>query len=146
MKLIDKKNYISIVCISFTLVVCGKLLLEKMSGFTDRNYTENIFACLGFSVIITAVLAMHFYLQRFPLVPVLIGQYAAVVAAVVILVKVVDRLYGTDTNAMWQMILSVTIPFIVSAAVSTSIFSSRFFSSARSHNMLTISESMEARL
>lgn len=117
MKLIDKKNFISIVCISFTLVVCGKLLLEKLSGFTDKHYTENIFTCLCFSVIITAVLALHFYLQRFPLVPVLIGQYAAVVAAVVVLVKVVDRFSGTETTAMRQMILSVTIPFIVSAAV-----------------------------
>ena len=37
MKLINKKNFISIVCISFTLIVCGKLLIEKIAGFTDRQ-------------------------------------------------------------------------------------------------------------
>lgn len=117
MKLINKKNFISIVCISFTLLVCGKLLIEKAMGFTDRHYTENIFTCLGFSIIITAVLALHFYLQRFPLIPVLIAQYAIVIGTTVGFVKLADIIADTDTNAMWQMILSVTIPFIISAAV-----------------------------
>ena len=117
MKLINKKNFISIVCISYTLLVCGKLLIEKAMGFTDRHYTENIFTCLGFSIIITAVLALHFYLQRFPLLPVLIAQYAIVTGATVCFVKLADIIAETDTNAMWQMILSVTIPFIISAAV-----------------------------
>ena len=116
MKLINKKNCISIVCISFTLIVCGKLLIEKDAGFTDVHYTGNIFACLGFSVIITAVLALHFYLQRFPLIPVLAVQYLLVVAGTAGFVKVTDIIAGTDTNAMWQMIVSVTIPFAVSAA------------------------------
>lgn len=117
MKLINKKNYISIVCISFTLIVCGKLLIEKAFGFTDVHYTSNIFICLGFSVIITAALALHFYLQRFPLIPVLTAQYLLVIGATAGFVKAADVVAGTDTNAMWQMILSVTIPFVVSAAV-----------------------------
>ena len=29
MKIIDRHNFISVVCISFTLIVCGKLLFEK---------------------------------------------------------------------------------------------------------------------
>ena len=44
MKLINRHNFIPIVCITFTLIVCGKLLYEKSIGFTDRYYTENIFA------------------------------------------------------------------------------------------------------
>ena len=64
MKLINIHNFLSLVCISFTLIVCSKLLLEKLMGFTDSHYTENIFTCLGFSVMITGVLALHYYLQR----------------------------------------------------------------------------------
>ncbi len=117
MKLINRKNFISIVCISFTLVVCGKLILEGLMGFTDKNYTMNIFAILGFSIIITAVLALHFYLQKFPLIPVLIGQYLGVVGLTVAFVKITDFIADTETNAMIQMIASVTIPFIISAIV-----------------------------
>ncbi len=117
MKLINKRNFISIVCISFTLLVCGKLLLEKCMGFTDVHYTENIFTCLFFSIIITAILALHFYMQRFPLIPVLIVQYLSVIGVTVGAVKIADMIVNTSTDAMWQMILSVTIPFVVSAIV-----------------------------
>ncbi len=117
MKLITRKNFISITCISFTLIVCAKLLIEKLTGFTDVHYTENIFTCLAFSVMITAVLALHYYLRRFPLIPVLIGQYAVIVGLVAAFVKTVDAVAGTTTNAMWQMIVSVTIPYVVSAVV-----------------------------
>ena len=117
MKLINKKNYFQIVCISFTMIVTGKLLLEKIIGFTDKHYTENIFTCLAFSVMITAVLSLHYYLQKFPLIPVLIGQYAVIIGLVVGLVKIADVMVGTTTNAMWQMLLSVTVPYIISAVV-----------------------------
>lgn len=117
MKLINKNNFISIVCISFTLLVCGKLLLEKSMGFTDVHYTENIFTCLFFSVIITAILALHFYMQRFPLIPVLIVQYLSVIGVTAGFVKLADMIGNTSTNAMWQMVLSVTIPFALSAIV-----------------------------
>ena len=117
MKLINRQNFISIICISFTLIVCGKLLLEKIIGFTDKHYTENIFTCLAFSVMITAVLSLHYYLQKFPLIPVLIGQYAVIIGLVVGLVKIADVMVGTTTNAMWQMLLSVTVPYIISAVV-----------------------------
>jgi hypothetical protein len=132
MKLINRRNFISIVCISFTLVVCGKLLTEKIMGFTDKHYTENIFTCLAFSVLITSVLAAHYYLQRFPLIPVLIGQYAVIVGAVVGLVKIVDAIAGTETNAMWQMILSVTIPYIFSAV----LYYISFFKQVRKANSI----------
>ena len=66
MKLINRKNFISIVCISFTVLVLVKLIWEKAIGLTDPRYTENIFISLGFSVLITVILAVHYYLQRFP--------------------------------------------------------------------------------
>ena len=117
MKLINGKNFFSIVCISFTLIVTAKLVIEAITGHFDNNYTVNIFCCLFFSVVITGILSLHFYLQRFPLIPVLAGQYLAVIAATVGLVRLMDIAADTDTNAMWQMIASVTIPFVLSAAV-----------------------------
>ena len=117
MKLINRHNFLSLVCMSFTLIVCGKLLLEKLMGFTDRHYTENIFTCLAFSVMITAVLSLHYYLQSFPLIPVLIGQYLAIIGLVAGLVKLVDAVAGTTSDAMWQMLLSVTVPYVISAVI-----------------------------
>lgn len=113
MKLINRNNYFRVVCISFTLIVTGKLILEKIIGHTDRYYSDNILICLGFCIVIPAILSLHYYLQRFPLIPVLIGQYIAALFATAALVYILDKISRTDTNAMWQMILSMTIPYII---------------------------------
>ncbi|MBQ5331273.1 MAG: hypothetical protein J6F31_08500 [Oscillospiraceae bacterium] len=139
MKLINRHNFLSLVCMSFTLIVCGKLLLEKLMGFTDRHYTENIFTCLAFSVMITAVLSLHYYLQSFPLIPVLIGQYLAIIGLVAGLVKLVDAVAGTTSDAMWQMLLSVTVPYVISAV----IYYVSFFRQVKKANII-LSELSEA--
>lgn len=117
MKLINRKNFFSIVCISFTLIVCGKLLLEKMTGFTDEFYTENIFTCLAFSVIITFILSLHFYIQRFPFIPVFIGQYAVTIGIVCLAIFIGQKFTDFAPTAYRDMIISVTIPFFIGAVV-----------------------------
>ncbi len=117
MKLINRNNFFSIVCISFTILVCSKLLLEKMTGFTDRFYTENIFACLGGSFLITFLLSLHYYLQKYPFIPVLLGQYAAAVGAAFLLVWIDGHFSEHSPNAYRDIFFSVTIPFVVGAAV-----------------------------
>lgn len=117
MKLINKSNFISIVCISFTITVCAKLLLEKFTGFTDQYYTENIFTCLGFSVLITLLLSLHYYLQRFPFIPVILGQYAFAIGAAFLLVWIDGHFSEHADSAYRDIFISITIPFIIAAAV-----------------------------
>ncbi len=117
MKLINKRNFISIVCIFFTLITCGKLLLEKAYNFTDRYYTDNIFTILGFSVLITIILSLHFYLQKYPFWLVLIAQYALTVGIVFLAIFIHGRLSTNAPTAYWDMFKSITIPFIVGSVV-----------------------------
>ncbi len=117
MKLINKRNFISIVCIFFTLITCGKLLLERAYNFTDRYYTDNIFTILGFSVLITIILSLHFYLQKFPFWLVLIAQYALTVGIVFLAIFIHGRLSTNAPTAYWDMFKSITIPFIFGAVV-----------------------------
>ncbi|WP_022768929.1 DUF6608 family protein [Butyrivibrio sp. NC2007] len=117
MKLINRNNFISIVCISFTLIVCGKLLLEKSTGFIDRYYTENIFTCLGISVLATFVLSLHYYLQRFPFIPVVIGQYLALIGFVFLCIWIMGHFTENAPSAYKDMFVSVTIPYVAGAIV-----------------------------
>lgn len=112
MKLINRKNFVSIVCIFFTLITCGKLLAEKAYGFTDRYYTENIFTILGFSVLITLILSIHFYLQRFPFLIVFIAQYVLTVGIVFLGVFIHGLFSEHAPTAYWDMFISITIPFL----------------------------------
>ena len=117
MKLINAKNFIPIVCINFTLIVCGKLIAEKLMGFTDRFYTENIFTILAFSVLITFVLSLHFYLQKYPFIPVFIGQYLVTLGIVFLVILVAGHFTDAAPTAYRDMFISVTIPFFFGAAV-----------------------------
>jgi predicted tellurium resistance membrane protein TerC len=117
MKLINRNNFISIVCISFTLIVCGKLLLEKSTGFIDRYYTENIFTCLAISVLATFVLSLHYYLQRFPFIPVVIGQYLALIGFVFLCIWIMGHFTENAPSAYKDMFVSVTIPYVAGAIV-----------------------------
>lgn len=117
MKLINKRNFASIVCIFFTLITCGKLLYERALNFTDRYYTDNIFTILGFSVLITLILSLHFYLQKFPFWLVIIAQYALTVGIVFLAIFIHGRFSTNAPTAYWDMFVSITIPFIFGALV-----------------------------
>ena len=117
MKLINKRNFVSIVCIFFTLITCGKLLYERALNFTDRYYTDNIFTILGFSVLIRLILSLHFYLQKFPFWLVIIAQYALTVGIVFLAIFIHGRFSTNAPTAYWDMFVSITIPFLIGALV-----------------------------
>ena len=117
MKLINRHNFIPIVCITFTLIVTGKLLYEKSIGFTDRYYTENIFTCLAISILATFVISLHYYLQRFPFIPVVIGQYLVLIGVVFLGIWILGHFTENAPSAYWDMFVSVTIPYVVGAVV-----------------------------
>nr|WP_297705308.1 DUF6608 family protein [uncultured Butyrivibrio sp.] len=117
MKIINKNNFISIVCVSFTLIVCGKLLFEKCTGFTDKFYTENIFMCLGISVLATAILSLHYYLQKFPFVPVVIGQYLFLIGLIFGGIWIMGHFSENAPSAYRDMFISVTVPYVIGAIV-----------------------------
>lgn len=117
MKLINKKNFVSIVCIFFTLITCGKLLSEKLCHFTDKYYTDNIFTILAFSVLITAVLSVHYYLQRFPFLLVFLGQYVTTVGIVFLAIWIHGQFSEHAPTAYWDMFYSITIPFFGGAII-----------------------------
>lgn len=117
MKLITKHNFFYIVCVSFTLITTGKLLLEKIDGFTDRYYSENIFTILAISILGTLVLATHYYLRRFPFIPVFIGQYLVTIGIVCLAIRIGQEFTDFAPTAYKDMIISVTIPFVIGAIV-----------------------------
>lgn len=117
MKIINRNNFISIVCVSFTLIVCGKLLYEKMIGFKDNNYTENIFMCLGISVLAVAILSLHYHLQHLPFIPVVIGQYLLLIGIIFAGIWISGHFTENAPSAYRDMFVSVTVPYVVGAVV-----------------------------
>ena len=143
MKLINKNNFISIVCISFTVIVCGKLILEAMANFTDRYYTQNIFCCLAVSIGITLILSLHYYLQNLPFIPVLIGQYLLTVGLTFLLIWVAGFFTEEAPSAYWDMFRSVTIPFWGGAVIYYIVFFMKIKKANRILEEMNIEEEKE---
>lgn len=91
-------------------------------GITDPHYTENIFICLAISVLIPTILAVHYFLQSYPFIPVFIGQYIFAVMIVLGGVWILGNFVDLAPTAYRNMFISITIPFIACGVVYYIIF------------------------
>ena len=73
--------------------------------------------CLFFSVFITFILSIHYYLQNLPFLPVLIGQYVITIGLTVLGIWIAGHFTDEAPTAYGDRIYSVTIPFIVGALI-----------------------------
>ena len=73
--------------------------------------------CLGISVLATAILSLHYYLQRFPFIPVVIGQYLLVIGIVFLGIWIGGHFTENAPSAYRDMFVSVTIPYVIGALV-----------------------------
>lgn len=117
MKMIDKKNFFPIVCVIFTILVLGKILLEAIVQNLFGGYQENILTMFVLSLIGTFVLSLHYRFQEFPVLAVIIVQYLVLVGVVVALVWVMSFFEPIHKNGYRDMILSFSIPYGIAAAV-----------------------------
>ena len=82
MKMIDKKNFFPIVCVIFTVLVLGKILLEAVVQNLFGGYQENILTMFALSLIGTFILSLHYRFQELPVLAVIIVQYLVLVGVV----------------------------------------------------------------
>ena len=69
------------------------------------------------TVLITLILSLHFYLQKFPFWLVIIAQYALTAGIVFLAIFIHGRFSTNAPTAYWDMFVSITIPFIFGALV-----------------------------
>ena len=117
MKMIDRKNFFSIVCTIFTVLVLGKILLEAVVQKMFGGYQENILMMFVLAVLGTFVLSLHYRFQDLPLLLVIVVQYLVLVGVVAALVWVMSFFEPIHENGYRDMILSFSIPYGIAAAV-----------------------------
>ena len=117
MKMIDKKNFFPIVCVIFTVLVLGKILLEAIVQNLFGGYQENILTMFALSLIGTFILSLHYRFQELPVLAVIIVQYLVLVGVVAALVWVMSFFEPIHENGYRDMILSFSIPYGIAAAV-----------------------------
>ena len=84
MKIIDKKSFLPTVCVIYTLLSVGKIVLEAQTQGKFGSDQMNMLTILLFSFLGTLVLSQHYRLAQLPLLLVAVLQYVVLIAAVLL--------------------------------------------------------------
>ncbi len=117
MKIIDKKSFFPVVCVVYTCLSVGKIVLETAMGVEFGNYQQNLIFMLLLSVLATLVLSQHYRLNRLPLALVILLQYAVLIGAVMLLTWMISFFDEMHPDGYRDMFWSFTIPYVIGAVI-----------------------------
>lgn len=117
MKIINKCNFFPTVCIIYTILSLGKILLEWTVQGNFGDVQLNFLEMFLITIVATFALSQHYRLQKLPFVLMLIVQYAAIIAIVMLEIWLMGFFTELHPNAYRDMFVSVTVPYIVGAII-----------------------------
>lgn len=117
MKIINKQNFFSTVCVIYTLLVLGKLLLEYIVQGTWGSYQGNLLVMFVLSMLPVLVLSQHYRFQKYPLLAVIVGQYLVLIGGVMLFTWVSGLFEPLHEDAYRDMFLSFSVPYAIGAVV-----------------------------
>lgn len=117
MKLINKKNVISIICITYTIVSVVLTVFEIFDK-GEMNPTQlNMFLFLLLSVLGVGVLSQHYRLKRFSPLTMIIIQYFIAVVIILISLKIASYFVDIHPNGYRDMTISFSIPYFIGTVI-----------------------------
>lgn len=128
MKLINKQNFFPTVCVIFTLLVLGKIVLEAAADGIFAGYQKNLLTMFGLSLAATFIISQHYRFGELPLLVVILGQYALLTGIVMLVTWVSSFFEPIHENGYRDMFLSFTVPYMIGAAV---YYASLFYETMR---------------
>lgn len=117
MKIINKQNFFSTVCVIFTLLVLGKIGLEFLTQGLWGNYQGNIAVMFVLSFLATFVLSQHYRFQKYPLLVVIIVQYVLLIVFVMFITWLGGRVAPLHEDGYRDMFLSFSIPYFIGVVI-----------------------------
>lgn len=117
MKMIHKQNFVPTVCVCFTLLVIGKILLEAITLKVFGSYQENLLVMFFLSVLAVTVLSQHYRFQNVPLTVVILVQYLIAISVVMLFTWIISFFEPLHENGYRDMFLSFTVPYIMGAVI-----------------------------
>lgn len=117
MKIIHKSNFFSTVCVVFTLLVLGKLVLEYIVQGAWGNYQGNLLVIFVLSTVATFVLSQYYRFQKYPLLAVMIVQYLVLIGGVMLFTWISGFFAPLHEDGYRDMFLSFSIPYAIGVVV-----------------------------
>lgn len=117
MKIINKQNFFSTVCVIFTMLLLGKIGLEFLMQGLFGNYQGNILLMFLLSFLATFVLSQHYRFQKYPLLAVIVGQYVLLIAFVMFITWLGGQAEPLHEDGYRDMFLSFSIPYLIGVVI-----------------------------
>ena len=117
MRIINKKNVIPIICITYTVISIGYTIFEIIINGKMNPTQHNIFLFLVLSILGVAVLSQHYRFNRFSPLAMIIMQY--MIAEIIILasLKIASFFVDIHPDGYRDMTLSFSVPYLIGALI-----------------------------
>lgn len=117
MRIINRQNFFPVVCVVFTLLMMGKVILEAVLQGLFGGYQENILIMFVLSLLATFVLSQHYRFQRLPLLLVIIIQYVVMISVVMLITWAGSFFESLHEDGYRDMFRSFTVPYVIGAVI-----------------------------
>lgn len=117
MKLINKKNIIPIICITYTCVSVILTIFEIISKKEINETQFNMFLFLILSILAIGVLSQYYRLERFSPLAVIVFQYLITITLIIISLCIASCFIDIHPNGYRDMIFSFSIPYFIGTII-----------------------------
>lgn len=117
MKLVNRKNLIPVICITYTVVSVSLTIIETLIK-REINATQlNIFMFILLSILGVGVLSQHYRLERFSPLAMVIIQYLAAVVIILVSLKAASYFTYVHPDGYKDMVISFSVPYFIGAVI-----------------------------
>lgn len=117
MKIINKQNFFPTVCVVYTLLVLGKLVLEYIVRGLWENYQGNLLVMFVLSVLAVFVLSQYYRFQKYPLLAVIVVQYLVLIGGVMLFTWISGFFEPLHENGYRDMFLSFSVSYAIGVVI-----------------------------
>lgn len=117
MKIISKKEFMPTVCVVYTVLSLGKIVVEYIAQGKYGDFQANLIVMFVISVAATFVLSQHYRFDQLPLLLVILLQYVILIAGVMGFTWLSSFWSEVHPDGYHDMFWSFTIPYIIGVAV-----------------------------
>ena len=117
MKLVNRKNVISGICVTYTVISILLTIINILIEGEMNSTQLNIFTCLLLSILGVGVLSQHYRLERFSPLAMVIIQYLAAVAVILISLKAASYFTYVHPGGYRDMVISFSVPYFIGAVI-----------------------------
>ena len=117
MRIINKKNVIPIICITYTVISIGYTIFEIIINRKMNPTQLNIFLFLVLSILGVAVLSQHYRFNRFSPLAMIIMQYMIAESIILASLKIASFFVDIHPDGYRDMTLSFSVPYLIGALI-----------------------------